>query len=109
MQRTAIASINSTRSRRSWAKPRRICVPISARSNQALERGVPDRPADLMRGTAEAERANQTKSRFLAAVSHDLMQPLHAAQLFAHTIAAQGPVTAQTDTPKHLLGALAAT
>ena len=31
---------------------------------------------------AEAERANQSKTRFLAAASHDLLQPLNAARLF---------------------------
>lgn len=31
----------------------------------------------------EAESANESKTKFLAAVSHDLMQPLNAAQLFA--------------------------
>src|SRR5699024_8233602 len=31
----------------------------------------------------EAERANLSKTRFLAAASHDLLQPLNAARLFA--------------------------
>jgi nitrogen-specific signal transduction histidine kinase len=36
----------------------------------------------------EAERASETKSRFLAAASHDLRQPLHALTLFATELAA---------------------
>jgi signal transduction histidine kinase/CheY-like chemotaxis protein len=38
--------------------------------------------ADLERARAEAEAANQSKTRFLAAASHDLRQPLHALTLF---------------------------
>lgn len=36
----------------------------------------------------EAERASEAKSRFLAAASHDLRQPLHALTLFATEMAA---------------------
>ncbi len=36
----------------------------------------------------EAERASETKSRFLAAASHDLRQPLHALTLFATELSA---------------------
>ena len=35
---------------------------------------------------AEAEKANQSKSRFLAAASHDLLQPFNAARLFAEML-----------------------
>ena len=35
----------------------------------------------LSEAKAVAEAANQSKTRFLAAVSHDLMQPLNAARL----------------------------
>ncbi len=36
---------------------------------------------------AEAEKANQDKSRFLAAASHDLRQPIHAQGLFLEVLA----------------------
>ena len=78
------------------------------RANETLEQRVAARTAELARATSEAERANETKSRFLAAVSHDLMQPLHAAQLFAHTLGARlGPQ--ERVAARHLEGALTAT
>jgi signal transduction histidine kinase len=43
--------------------------------------------ADLLAATAEAERANIGKTRFLAAASHDLQQPLNAARLFLGALA----------------------
>jgi len=44
--------------------------------NETLEQRVELR-------TREAEAAQQSKTRFLAAISHDVLQPLHAARLFA--------------------------
>ena len=75
-------------------------------ANETLEQRVEERTRELADATAEAQRANAAKSRFLAAVSHDLMQPLHAAQLFAHALAERGGEAA---TVRHLQGALAAT
>lgn len=43
--------------------------------------------ADLQAARAKAEGANQAKSRFLAAASHDLRQPAHAVGLFVARLA----------------------
>ncbi|AVI62488.1 hybrid sensor histidine kinase/response regulator [Halomonas sp. GFAJ-1] len=40
----------------------------------------------LLAANAEAEAANLSKTKFLAAVSHDLLQPLNAARLFASAL-----------------------
>ena len=40
----------------------------------------------LAKAYAEAEKATRAKSRFLAAASHDLRQPLHAMSLFARAL-----------------------
>lgn len=76
------------------------------RVNETLELRVEKRTRELAAVSAEAQAANEAKSRFLAAVSHDLMQPLHAAQLFAHSLTESGADAAKV---RHLNGALAAT
>jgi Na+/proline symporter/signal transduction histidine kinase/ActR/RegA family two-component response regulator len=51
-------------------------------ANEALERRVLERTRELERAKTAAERANASKTRFLAAASHDLMQPLSSARLY---------------------------
>lgn len=48
-----------------------------------LEERVREATAELAYKKEEAERSSTAKSRFLAAASHDLRQPLHALSLFA--------------------------
>lgn len=47
-----------------------------------LERRVSERTAELTRANRALAEATADKTRFLAAASHDLLQPLHAARLF---------------------------
>ncbi len=84
-------------------------------ANESLERRVRERTAELTavnaklrqeilertkieealwHAKAEAEEANLSKTRFLAAASHDLLQPLNAARLFA-TALAERPLPAK--------------
>ena len=66
-------------------------------ANEFLEKRVDERTAELQRLNAElasaktvAEEANLSKTRFLAAASHDILQPLNAARLYASSLA-EGP------------------
>ena len=63
------------------------------RVNQSLEGRVEERTAALTRvnseletARAKADAANHDKTRFLAAASHDLLQPLNAARLYTSTL-----------------------
>jgi len=62
-------------------------------ANELLEQRVDERTAELQRLNAElaraktvAEEANLSKTRFLAAASHDILQPLNAARLYASSL-----------------------
>lgn len=54
-----------------------------------LEKRIREATADLAAKKTMAERANQAKSRFFAAASHDLRQPLHALSLFVAALKAR--------------------
>lgn len=50
---------------------------------EGLEQRVSERTHALSEVNRQLDRATRDKTRFLAAASHDLLQPLHAARLFA--------------------------
>ena len=77
--------------------------------NETLEQRVSDRTAELEHAKVMAERANNAKSRFLAAVSHDLVQPLNAAQLMTHSLARRIEDGEQRNAVARISGALGAT
>jgi len=63
------------------------------RANESLERRVRERTEELMRlntelarAKAQADEANISKTRFLAAASHDILQPLNAARLYVTSL-----------------------
>ena len=63
------------------------------RANATLERRVRERTteltrlnAELHRAKAEADDANISKTRFIAAASHDILQPLNAARLYVTSL-----------------------
>lgn len=65
-------------------------------ANESLEQRVQERTRELsalnkalIEAKSVSESANASKTRFLAAVSHDLMQPLNAARLFSASLSHQ--------------------
>lgn len=81
---------------------------------QNLEVRVRERTAELSQAKQEAEQANLSKTKFLAAVSHDLLQPLNAARLFTSALLEQSSanpalvrnVSNSLDDVENLLGTL---
>ncbi len=53
------------------------------RTLDQLEARVADRTRELSEANRRLAQSDREKTRFLAAASHDLLQPLHAARLFA--------------------------
>lgn len=61
-------------------------ITLDRRAEQALEDKVAERTRQLSEANALLAQATQSKTRFLAAASHDLIQPLNAARLFASAL-----------------------
>ncbi|MCE9925534.1 hybrid sensor histidine kinase/response regulator [Aeromonas media] len=73
--------------------PFRAAERVLREANEHLEARVAERTHELselnrqlLLVNQQVERANHSKSRFLAAVSHDLTQPLNAAKLFTSSL-----------------------
>ena len=64
-------------------------------NREEMHRRIGQATEELRLGKEEAERATVAKSRFLAAASHDLRQPMHALGLFV------GQLQQQTISPVH--------
>jgi signal transduction histidine kinase len=86
-----------------------------AEIKQSLERRVDERTAALTRVNAELEQArakadaaNHDKTRFLAAASHDLLQPLNAARLYTSTLIERAKSTAFADLANSIEASLTA-
>jgi Na+/proline symporter/signal transduction histidine kinase/CheY-like chemotaxis protein len=93
------------------------------RANETLERRVHERTeqltrlnTELARAKAGAEQANISKTKFLAAASHDILQPLNAARLYVTSLIERqgngesselvGNIDASLDAVEEIIGAL---
>lgn len=56
------------------------------KANEELEDRVAERTKELQMLTEELEKTTRSKTHFLAAASHDLLQPINSARLFAHSV-----------------------
>ncbi|UTM58994.1 hybrid sensor histidine kinase/response regulator [Photobacterium sp. CCB-ST2H9] len=84
-------------------------------ANENLEARVRQRTQELeqlnrrlVSATQQAEQQAQSKSKFLAAVSHDLMQPLNAARLFSSSLSEVAKDEESTRLAHHIESALGA-
>jgi signal transduction histidine kinase/CheY-like chemotaxis protein len=64
----------------------RTAARLLEKSNETLEMRVSERTWELQDALDSAKRANASKTRFVAAASHDLLQPLSAAKLYLAAI-----------------------
>lgn len=94
-------------------------------ANETLEKRVEERTSDLVFANKEleiatrsADLANASKTKFLSAAGHDLLQPLNAARLYASTLIEKstdgandilaGNISKSLDSVEELLGSILA-
>lgn len=75
-------------------------------TQQALEKRVAERTLELSQANKKLALANLSKTRFLAAAGHDLMQPFNAATLYASMLAEKTKSTELANTSEGLKQAL---
>jgi Na+/proline symporter/signal transduction histidine kinase len=85
-----------------------------ARANETLERRVEERTAELLEANAAlavakaaADEANFDKTRFLAAASHDVLQPLNAARLYTTSLVERQQPIAEATIARNIDASLA--
>ena len=90
-------------------------ITASVRAEEALERRVEERTQELQhlnteleQAKAVAEAADQSKTRFLAAASHDILQPLNAARLFVSSLLDRDRSTGDPQLANHIGASLEA-
>lgn len=74
--------------------------------NAVLEQRVRERTNELDKALRSAKQANASKTRFVAAASHDLLQPLSAAKLFIQSVPDTAENTATKDIALKAINAL---
>lgn len=86
-----------------------------ARSNENLEKRVRERTAELLEVNAalavaksKADTASMEKTRFLAAASHDILQPLNAARLYATSLKERDLPTKEAELARNMDASLSA-
>ena len=87
--------------------PSVVAAEALERANATLEMRVRERTteltrlnAELGRAKADAEEANVSKTRFLAAASHDILQPLNAARLYVTSLLERAGQDGERATPR---------
>ncbi len=98
-----LLSVNLIFSRFTWSTLNRSIV--LAYENQELVQQLKIQAVQLSESTRTAQEANTAKTKFLAAASHDLRQPVHALNLFVEVLSGTPLDEKQTTMVQHIRAA----